>query len=83
MIPDHEVADWIMDVQAYLQTSLGILRLEMSMLPKDGIQHFNLGFTEDRLELALAKCHKRLDELGIKMDHPCTHPDVWDGPDGI
>lgn len=80
MIPDHEVSDWIMDVQADLQVALGVLRLEMSMLPKDGIQQHNLGFTENRLQMALASCHKRLDELGIKMYHPCTHPDVWDGP---
>jgi hypothetical protein len=72
--------NWITDLQADLQTGLGILRMEMGQLPKGGIQQHNLGFVEDRLTRSLAMCHKRLHELGVDMFHPTTHPEVWDGP---
>lgn len=77
----HNERDWILDLQADLQTGLGILRMEIAQVPKDGIQQINLTYSENRFRRALASCHMRLDELGVKMANPCTHSEIWDGPD--
>jgi hypothetical protein len=72
-------AEWVMNLQADLQTGIGMLRLGMTEGPWD--QERSLSFAEDRLYKALATCHKRLHELGVDVFHPATHPEVWDGPD--
>jgi hypothetical protein len=70
VVPKDEVVKDLMDIQAELQTPLGLYRMD------------HTGKTiEDGLTRTLARCHKLLNKLGTKMLGPATHPEVWDGPE--
>ena len=71
----------IMDIQAELQTPLGLYRLKLADEYSAPHQHDEI--IEERLAKTLARLHKLLDELGSPMYNPAIHPDIWDGPSKI
>jgi hypothetical protein len=64
---EESIAKRLLEAQAQLQVGLGLARMELAQLPKDGIQALNLGHGEIRLSKGLHEVWKIMADLGTVM----------------